>query len=131
MSDSAIATAREALMAQLLEDVDAIVTRLESLDGEMAARIESAVADAVGRASLQARLDFVAMIGDQQQRLTAAGRHAAAVIGNQLAQEAVAARDTAAAVERAAARLAWRLGGVAFGSATLGGALVAAACRWL
>lgn len=131
MGDTSISTAREALIAQLLDDIDGMVTRLEALDREMAARMQAAVTDAVGSASLQARLGFMAMIQDQEQRLTTAGRYAAAVIGNELAHGAVATMANVTAMERVAIRLAWRLGCVAFGSAALGGTLVVVVSRWL
>ncbi|WP_043418406.1 hypothetical protein [Cupriavidus basilensis] len=71
-------------MAELLRDTDALVARIETLDKELAGHIEQAVRDAAGKAYLAARLNLETMIGEQEQRLTKAGRHAAAQIGNQL-----------------------------------------------
>src|SRR5437868_4729052 len=104
MSEVTVTSAREALMAQLLEDIDDIVQRLEAIDAGLAARIQRAVGDAAGQAFLRARLDFAATIAEQERRLTDAGRHAAALVGNQLREGAAGVMVQASVLERSAVR---------------------------
>jgi len=77
-------TAREALMAELLEDVDKVIQRLEQVDATLAEKVEKATADAAGKAFLSAKMNFESVIDKQTNKLTDAGRHAAALIGNQI-----------------------------------------------
>lgn len=85
MSDTHVASAREALLAELFKDVDAMIQRFEHADATLSGRIEQATRDAAGKAFLTARLQFEAVIEQQAGKLTDAGRHAAARIGNELA----------------------------------------------
>lgn len=103
MSD-AVASAREALIAQLLEDIDALITRLETVDQELRARIEVAVRDAAGQAFLRARLELEAVIDQQTDKLGTAGRHAAALIGQATRGEAAAITTRAVGRRRMSAR---------------------------
>jgi len=75
--------AREALVAQLLEDIDGLVSRLENVQGEIAGKIEQSTKDAAGKAFLAARLSFETMIRENERKLIDAGRYAAAQIGIQ------------------------------------------------
>lgn len=92
-----VTSAREALMAELLQEVDALVQRVERVDETLPAKIEQATKDAAGKAFLTARLSLETVIDQQAQKLTDAGRHAAALIGNQLTGGAA---DLVAASER-------------------------------
>ncbi len=55
---SNVSTAREALMAELLQDVDAIVRRFEQADEALSGKIEKATTDAAGKAFLAAKLNW-------------------------------------------------------------------------
>ena len=83
-----IATGREALMAELLKDVDALLKRLEAVDASIAGKIDQATRDASGSALLATKLSFVSMVDEQERKLMQAGRHAAAMIGNELNRHA-------------------------------------------
>jgi hypothetical protein len=71
-------------MAELLLDADVLVRRFEQADEALAGKIEKATTDAAGKAFLAARLNFESVIDKNADKLTDAGRHAAAQIGNQL-----------------------------------------------
>ena len=77
-------TAREALAVQMMEDIDALVRRLEEVDGELGTKMEQAIKDGAAKALLQTRLNFESMMETQQVALLQAGREAAARIGNKL-----------------------------------------------
>lgn len=77
-------TAREALAVQMMEDIDALVRRLEEVDGELGTKMEQAIEDGAAKALLQTRLNFESMMETQQVALLQAGREAAARIGNEL-----------------------------------------------
>lgn len=77
-------TAREALAVQMMEDIDALVRRLEEVDGELGAKLDQAIKDGAAKALLQTRLNFESMMETQQVALLQAGREAAARIGNEL-----------------------------------------------
>lgn len=79
-----VTTAREALMAELLLDVDKLVSRIEAVDSDLAHKIEQATKDAINQTLLSTKLNLQSVVTEQEQRLTEAGRHAAAMIGNQL-----------------------------------------------
>ena len=81
-------TAREALVGQMMEDFDAIVRRLEEVDGELGAKLEQAIKDGAAKALLQTRLNFESMMESQQVALLQASREAAARIGNELNRSA-------------------------------------------
>ena len=74
-------TAREAMVAQMMEDFDAIVRRLEQVDADLAAKTSEAVRDAAGKVLLQTQLNFESMMEEQRNALVQAGREAAARIG--------------------------------------------------
>lgn len=86
MASKEVTTAREALMAELLRDVDGLIARFEQAEQSLGARVEQATRDAAGQAFLAAKFNFESMIPDQERRLVEAGRHAAALIGNQLSE---------------------------------------------
>lgn len=116
-----LTSAREALMAELLRDVDALVARLETVQAELGEKIEQASNDAASTAFLAARLQFEGVISDNQRKLVDAGRFAAAQIGNQLSSgvaQLVAATDT---LERKAFRLLCLLAGLALVAGAIGG----------
>lgn len=79
-----VTSAREALMAELLRDVDALLERLEQLDAELAARIEQATKDAAGKAYLTTRLNLDAMFSEQERKRIEAGVFVAARIEERL-----------------------------------------------
>ena len=77
-------TAREALAVQMMEDIDALVRRLEEVDSELGGKMDQAIKDGAAKALLQTRLNFESMMESQQVALLQAGREAAARIGNEL-----------------------------------------------
>lgn len=84
MASKEVMTAREALMAELLRDVDGLIARFEQAEQSLGARVEQATRDAAGQAFLVAKLNFESMIAEQEVRLVESGRQAAALIGKQL-----------------------------------------------
>ena len=84
MAGNNVSTAREALLAELLQDADALVRRFEQVDESLTAKIEQATTDAAGKAFLTAKLNFEAVMDKNAEKLTEAGRYGAAMIGNQL-----------------------------------------------
>lgn len=112
-------TAREAMVAQMMEDFDAIVRRLEQVDADLAAKTSEAVRDAAGKVLLQTQLNFESMMEEQRNALVQAGREAAARIGN------VINRSTANLISAQAERRAIRytalllLVGAALGAAAV------------
>lgn len=116
-----VTTAREALMAELLKDVGALVERLEAADKILGGKIEQATADAAGKAFLAAKLNFEAMIDAQAVKITDAGRHAASMIGNQLNAGAAHLLDTNTAAENKARRLVVLVAAVALLAGIIGG----------
>jgi hypothetical protein len=98
--DNQVTSAREALMAELLQDVDVLLQRVERVHEELPGLIEQATKDAAGKAFLVARLNLETVIDQQAQKLTDAGRHAAALIGNQLTGSAAALVATREQLER-------------------------------
>jgi hypothetical protein len=99
-----VSTAREALMAELLQDADALVRRFEQADEILSGKIERATTDAAAKAFLAAKLNFESVIEQNGNKLIESGRVAAAQIGNQL--NVGAAQLVAANV--ALDRKAWR-----------------------
>lgn len=102
---SNVSTAREALMAELLQDADALVRRFEQAD----------------EALLAAKLNFESVIDKNAEKLTEAGRHAAAQIGNQLNSGAAQVVAANAAFESKARRFVLLLAGFAFVAGVVGG----------
>lgn len=84
MSLKEVTTAREALLAELLQDIDSAIQRFESADQTLAKRVEDATKEGANRALLSVRLNFQSVIEANASKLTDAARHAAAMIGNQL-----------------------------------------------
>ncbi|VVE59128.1 hypothetical protein [Pandoraea sputorum] len=118
---SDVATAREALMAELLQEADVLVRRFEQADQALAARMEQATTDAAGKAFLAARLNFESVIDKNAAKLTEAGRHAAAQIGNQLNHGAARLVAANLALERKARRIVLLLVGFALVAGAVGG----------
>ncbi|VVE85399.1 hypothetical protein [Pandoraea sputorum] len=118
---SDVSTAREALMAELLQEADALVRRFEQADQALAAKMEQATTDAAGKAFLAARLNFESVIDNNAAKLTEAGRHAAAQIGNQLNHGAAQLVAANLALERKAWRFVLLLVGFAFVAGAVGG----------
>jgi hypothetical protein len=116
-----VSTAREALIAELLQEADALVRRFEQADETLAARMEQATTDAAGKAFLTARLNFESMIDKNAVKLTEAGRHAAAQIGNQLNQGATQLVAVNLALERKMGRFVLLLVGFALVAGAVGG----------
>ena len=84
MAANNVSTAREALLAELLQDADALVRRFEQIDASLSGKIEQATTDAAGKAFLAAKLNFESMMDKNAEKLTEAGRYGAAMIGTQL-----------------------------------------------
>lgn len=118
---SNVSTAREALMAELLEDADALVRRFEQAEEGLASKIEQATTDAAGKAFLAAKLNFESVIEQQAVKLTEAGRHAAAVIGNQLNTGAAQVVAANVELESKVRRFALLLAGFGFIAGIAGG----------
>ncbi|MEX3614426.1 MAG: hypothetical protein VB141_11895 [Burkholderia gladioli] len=108
-------------MAELLQDADALVRRFEQADEALAGKIEKATTDAAGKAFLAAKLNFESVIDKSAEKLTEAGRHAAAQIGNQLNSGAAQLVAANAALERKARRFVLLLVGFAFVAGAVGG----------
>jgi hypothetical protein len=121
MGSSNVTTAREALMAELFQDADALVRRFEQADEALAGKIEKATTDAAGKAFLAARLNFESVIDKNADKLTEAGRHAAAQIGNQLNSGAAQIVAANAALESKARRFVLLLVAFAFVAGAVGG----------
>ena len=84
MGNSQLSTVREALLAELLQEADALVRRFEEVNETLENRIERATTDAAGKAFLVAKLNFETMVDKNADKLTEAGRRATAEIGSQL-----------------------------------------------
>ncbi|AJP60186.1 hypothetical protein UC34_24930 (plasmid) [Pandoraea vervacti] len=108
-------------MAELLQEADALVRRFEQADETLAARMEQATTDAAGKAFLTARLNFESVIDKNAVKLTEAGRHAAAQIGNQLNQGATQLVAVNLALERKMGRFVLLLVGFALVAGAVGG----------
>jgi hypothetical protein len=121
MNSGNVSTAREALMAELLQDADVLVRRFEQADEALAGKIEKATTDAAGKAFLAARLNFESVIDKNADKLTDAGRHAAAQIGHQLNSGAAQLVAANAAFERKMWRLVLLLVLFALVAGTAGG----------
>ena len=116
-----VSTAREALMAELLQDADALVRRFEQVDEALSGKIERATTDAAGKAFLAAKLNFESVIEQNGNKLIEAGRLAAAQIGNQLNGGAAQLVAANAALERKAYRFVVLLAVFAFIAGIVGG----------
>lgn len=116
-----VSTAREALMAELLQDADALVRRFEQADEALSGKIEQATTDAAGKAFLAAKLNFESVIDQNANKLIEAGRVAAAQIGKQLNGGAAQLVAANAALERKARRFVALLAGFAFVAGAVGG----------
>ncbi|CBJ36122.1 conserved hypothethical protein (plasmid) [Ralstonia solanacearum CMR15] len=116
-----VSTAREALMAELLQDADALVRRFEQADEALSGKIERATTDAAGKAFLAAKLNFESVIDQNANKLIEAGRVAAAQIGNQLNGGAAQLVAANASLERKARRFVALLAGFAFVAGAVGG----------
>lgn len=79
-----LTTAREALMAELLQDVDNLASRIEVVDQAISIKIEEATQTAIDRAFLSSKFHFEQMVQEQEHKLLDAGHYAAATIGNQM-----------------------------------------------
>lgn len=120
-----VTTAREALLAELMLDVDALIKRLEALDSAMASKIEQAVKDAAGTAFLTTRMGFESMLAEQERKLMGAGRNAAAAIHVQLTTGATQLIATNESLERKASRFIAMLAGMALVAGLIGGVVAA------
>ena len=123
MGSTNVSTAREALMAELLQDADLLVRRFEQVDQSIAERIEKASGDAAGKAFLAFKLNFESAVERDVDKLLQAGRYAAAQIGNQLNTQSVQLAVMHEAFERRAYRLMALLMGTAFAAGALGGVI--------
>lgn len=121
MANSNATSVREALMAELLQDVDILVRRLEQADESLAGKIDKAATDAAGKAFLAFKLNFEAVLEKDAEKLVEAGRYAAAQIGNQLCAHTAKMVAAKAALERRAQSFVLLLMGVAFAAGAAGG----------
>jgi capsid protein len=120
-----VTNAREALMAELLEDVDKLIKRIEQVDATLADKIEQAAKDAASKAFLSAKLNFETMINDNERKLIEAGRYAAAQIGNQMNDSASQIIAANALLARKARGFALWIVGCTLVAGVLGGFVVA------
>lgn len=111
-------TTREALAAQIMEDIDALVRRFEDVNVELGAKMKESIQDGAAKALLETRLNFESMMESQQVALQQAGREAAARIGNELNRSAAPLMLAAGGLRR------WFL---VFALAVLAAAIVAGA----
>lgn len=81
-------TVKTALLAELLGDVDQLLQRLETLDTQLAGKIEQATTEAAGRAFVQMRLSLERAIEGHRHTLLATGNLAAGEIDQRLRQGA-------------------------------------------
>jgi len=123
MGSTNVSTAREALMAELLQDADLLVRRFEQVDQSIAERIEKASGDAAGKAFLAFKLNFESAVERDVDKLLQAGRYAAAQIGNQLNTQSGQLAVMHDVFERKAYRLMALLMGTAFVAGALGGVI--------
>ncbi|MGY2172141.1 hypothetical protein [Pseudomonas gingeri] len=114
-------TQREALAAQMFEDIDALVRRLEDVSGDMRANCEQAISDAAGKALLRTQMNFESVMAKQQNDLLQAGRAAAAKLGNELHKEGNALVLAAGALRRRIIALAVISTLAALGAGLVGG----------
>lgn len=121
MAGNNVSTAREALLAELLQDADALVRRFEQVDESLTAKIEQATTDAAGKAFLTAKLNFEFMMDKNAEKLTEAGRYGAAMIGNQLGSSTAQLLGAHAAFEGNIRRLILPMIVLAFASGAIGG----------
>lgn len=121
MANSNATSVREALMAELLQDVDTLVRRLEQVDEALTSKIDKATTDAAGKAFLAFKLNFEAVLEKDAEKLTEAGRYAAAQIGNQLGAQTAQLVAAKAALERKAHSFVLLWMGVAFAAGAVGG----------
>jgi hypothetical protein len=112
---------REALLGEMLLDVESLLRRLEQLDASLAGKLEQGTKDAIGRALLSTKLNFTSMVDEQERKLIQAGRHAAAMIGVELngrISRIVAVTD---ALERKARQILLILAGLMLVCGAIGG----------
>lgn len=121
MAGNNVSTAREALLAELLQDADALVRRFEQVDESLTGKIEQATTDAAGKAFLAAKLNFESVIDKNAEKLTEAGRYGAAMIGNQLTNSTAQLIAAHAAFDGKIRRIVLWLVGLAFAAGALGG----------
>ncbi|AIY44230.1 hypothetical protein LT85_p051 (plasmid) [Collimonas arenae] len=114
-----ISTTREALLAELMQDVDGLISRFEAFDKDFGATIEQATKDAAGKAFLASRLSFETMISGQERKLTDAGLNAASKIAGQFNS----GLTQMVAVNESLERKAWRFIAVFAAIAVIGGAV--------
>ncbi|WP_045762327.1 hypothetical protein [Xanthomonas albilineans] len=126
-----VTTVREALLAELMQDADAIVKRLEALDVDLAAKIERSSADAASKAFLVSKLRFETMVIENEKRLIDAGRYAAAQIGSELNVAAAPIQAAAGAYRHAGMRAVAIQFGIALTGGIVGGLVVAVVGRLL
>lgn len=114
-----ITTVREALMGEALKDMDVILNRIENVDKNIAATVEKATQEAVGRAYHSAHLTFKTMIDEREKKLLEAGRNAASLMGTQLST----GLTQLVAVNESLERKALRFIAIMAALAVLGGAI--------
>lgn len=89
-------SAREALIAQLLQEVDETVSRVEGLRETIGPAVERAVAEAANSAFAKWKMGFEGLVREQAGAISESGRYAAARVGNEL--DGASERAVAAAV---------------------------------
>ena len=97
-NEKAIATTREALMAQLLQDVDGLIQRFEAADTSIAGRIEKATREASTSALGATRADLGRFLAQEGSSLLQGARDASRVINQQLVANATEVFASNAAV---------------------------------
>lgn len=121
MAANNVSTAREALLAELLQDADALVRRFEQIDASLSGKIEQATTDAAGKAFLAAKLNFESMMDKNAEKLTEAGRYGAAMIGTQLRSSTAQLLAAQAVFDGKIRRLIFPMIVLVFASGAIGG----------
>jgi cell division septum initiation protein DivIVA len=100
-------TAKEALQAEFLADINKAIDRLEAIDGQLKTNIEKAVNEASGRAFLAARMQQETALNDSLSNILAEAKKSAKEIEGQLSKPAHRYVAGAQALEKGLVRLFW------------------------
>lgn len=116
-------TQREALAVQMLEEIDILVQRLETVSASVRENCEQAVLDAAGKALLQTQMNFESVLERGQGDLLQAARAASAKVGNELNRGSASVMLAADALKRRVFVLAGIGIATALGAGLVGGYL--------
>jgi tryptophan synthase beta subunit len=122
---------REALLVEVMQDVDQLLARLEAVKEGLASQVAQATKDAVGQALLASRLAHGQMIDEKGAKLMAAASGAAAEIEGATIAGATRLVAAGARVERGATRILVWLTCAMLGAGLIGGVVGVLVVRWL